>query len=565
LRGIAQPLITAFVNAVGIDRTLRPTRLRTFRTMAENAEKRRSDDEMRQSEEKFAAIFRASPIPICLIRISDGVVIDANAAHLSLLEYSREEVIGKTTLELNIWAHREERERLVAELARNHRVSGFEAQYVTKTGAVRDVMIAGEEIRLGSEILHLGLLQDISARKQAEAQRRQFEGRLQEAQRLESLGVMAGGIAHDFNNILTSVLGNASLAKIDVPADSPLQEYLQSITQGAIRAADLCKQLLAYSGQGRFNVKNLSLNELIEETTHLLQLSISKKAVLHFELHSELPAIGADATQIRQVIMNLVINASEAIGEKSGVIRISTGLARVDPSYPGGTPPAADLPEGTYVYLEVADSGCGMEPETMARIFDPFFTTKFTGRGLGLSAVLGIVRGHNGSLRTYSEPGRGTTFKLLFPCSGGEADPKARPAAVPAVVGWRGQGRVLVVDDEESVRSTAALMLERLGFQVEVAGDGREAVAKFRTDPERFSLVLMDLTMPHLDGVQAFAELRGIYAGVRVILMSGFNEQEAISRFSGKGLAGFLHKPFTFEALTHAVQGALAGLPVHQE
>jgi two-component system cell cycle sensor histidine kinase/response regulator CckA len=405
----------------------------------------------------------------------------------------------------------------------------------------------------------LGTIQDITGRKQAEAERQQLERKLLETQKLESLGVLAGGIAHDFNNILTGILGNATLASLDLPAGSPVHDNLETIRQASLRAADLCKQMLAYSGKGRFVVQNLSLNGLVEETTHLLQISISKKAVLRFNLYPALPPIEADATQLRQVIMNLVINASEAIGEKSGVISLSTGLARVDRDYLGGTLLAPELPEGTYVFLEVADSGCGMSPETQAKIFDPFFTTKFAGRGLGLAAVLGIMRGHKGALKIHSEPGQGTTFKLLFPCAAGDSELiAAESVAKPA---WRGHGCVLVADDEESVRSTTALMLRKLGFEVALAADGREAVEIFRAEPDRFTLVLMDLTMPHLDGEQAFAELRQIREDVRVVLMSGFNEQEVISRFSGKGMGGFLQKPFAYEGLSNVAHRVLVGAP----
>ncbi len=405
----------------------------------------------------------------------------------------------------------------------------------------------------------LGTIQDITGRKLAEAERQTLERKLLETQKLESLGVLAGGIAHDFNNILTGILGNATLATLDLPVGSPVHGNLETIKQASLRAADLCKQMLAYSGKGRFVVQNLSLNSLVGETTHLLKLSISKKAVLRFDLFPSLPAIEADATQIRQVIMNLVINASEAIGEKTGFISLSTGLARVDREYLGGTLLAPELPDGTYVFLEVADSGCGMSTETQARIFDPFFTTKFAGRGLGLAAVLGIMRGHNGTLKLHSELGHGTTFKLLFPCAAGSAELITAEGMAKKI--WRGKGCVLVVDDEESVRSTMALMLTKLGFEVALAADGREALEIFRADPNRFTLVLMDLTMPHLDGEQAFTALRQIRGDVRVVLMSGFNEQEVSSRCSCKGVSGFLQKPFPYEGLSNVVHGVMSLAP----
>ena len=392
-----------------------------------------------------------------------------------------------------------------------------------------------------------GFIQDITGVRQAKTEREQLDRKMQETQKLESLGVLAGGIAHDFNNLLTTILGNASLAEMDVPPGSPTQECLTQITEASLRAADLCKQMLAYSGRGRFVVQTLDLGQLVEQTAQMLQISISKKAVLRFRLEKGLPPVEVDATQIRQVIMNLVINASEAIGDKSGVISISTGLTRVDRAYFAGTLMDPDLPEGEYVFMEVSDTGSGMSPETQARIFDPFFTTKFTGRGLGLAAVLGIVRGHKGAMKVYSELGRGTTFKLLFPAASGAGEISL--SAPPAVEAWQGKGTVLVVDDEETMRSTVARILRKLGMEAVLVSDGREAVEVFRADPKRFALVLLDLTMPHMDGEQTFTELRRILPEVRVVLMSGFNAQEAMVRFTGKGLASFLQKPFALADL----------------
>ena len=403
----------------------------------------------------------------------------------------------------------------------------------------------------GGTLWH-GFIMDVTERKAGEAALQTFQHNLQETQKLESLGVLAGGIAHDFNNLLTGILGNASLASLTLPAGAPAQSHLDSIRRGSLRAADLCKQMLAYSGQGRFVVKLLSLNTLIEETTQLLRLSISKQAALRFELAPDLPAIEADATQIQQVIMNLVINASEAIGPANGVIGIRTGLARVDHDYLAGTVLGPELATGTYVFLEVSDNGVGMSAELQAKIFDPFFTTKFAGRGLGLAAVLGIVRGHKGALKVYSEPGKGTTFKLLFRGAEGRPEEEKRPVSTA----WKGDGCILVVDDEEIVRHTATLMLQKVGFEVVLASDGEEAVSVFRASPDKFKLVLMDLTMPRMGGQAAFSELRRIRSEVRVVLMSGFNETEAVSSFSGKGLAGFLSKPFDFDALSETLRRA---------
>ncbi len=411
----------------------------------------------------------------------------------------------------------------------------------------------------GRTVSILSLVQDVSDRVLAEqaslkaaAERRALERKLQEAQKLESLGVLAGGIAHDFNNLLTGVLGNASLARMDLPLDSPVQSMLEQIELAAQRAADLCSQMLAYSGKGRFVVKRLDLNALIEDTTRLLQASISKRAVLKFSLAEKLPAVLGDATQLRQVVMNLVINASEAVGEKSGFISISTGLTRADHSDLAGTFFAPDLPAGDYLYLEVADNGGGMAPEVHARIFDPFFTTKFTGRGLGLAAVLGIVRGHRGALKVLTEVGRGTSFKILFPCAEGPAETPGSEPATPA--GWRGSGLALIVDDEETVRVTVARMLEACGFTTRLADHGRSGVEAFSAAPDEFAFVILDLTMPHMDGEEAFHKIMAVRPATRVLLMSGFNEQEITARFSGQSLAGFIQKPFTLPALREKLQ-----------
>jgi len=387
-----------------------------------------------------------------------------------------------------------------------------------------------------------------------QADREVVERRAQEGQKLESLGVLAGGIAHDFNNILMTVLGNASLIQSSLSADSNVLPFVAQIEEAARRAAELCRQMLAYAGKGRFLLTATDLNELVEATTHLLQVSISKKAVLRFHLHRNLPRVVVDATQIRQVLMNFVINASDAIGERSGVISISTGIVRADRAYLEKTFLAPEIPEGDYVYLEVSDTGGGMSGETQARIFEPFYSTKFTGRGLGLAAVLGIVRGHKGALKVYSELGKGSSFKFLLPVTDDAWEPTPRPITDRPL---SARGTIMVVDDEETVLAVAAKMLEQLGFEVITASDGREAVSIFRTRGREIAAVLMDLTMPHLDGEQTFHELRRIDPDIRVLLMSGYNEQDAIARFVGKGLAGFVQKPFGMNQLRDTLRTLL--------
>jgi PAS domain S-box-containing protein len=399
-----------------------------------------------------------------------------------------------------------------------------------------------------------GFARDVTERVAAERHRGLLESKLLDAQKLESLGILAGGIAHDFNNLLTGILGNVSLMRLELPSTSGLTEHVDQIEAVTIRAADLCRQLLAYSGKGRFVVRPLDVSELVRQTAPLLQLSIGKNATLRLELAEHLLVVDADATQMRQVTMNLVVNAAEALGERAGVIGISTGVIHADVEYLRNTFLAPELAEGDYVFVEVSDNGCGMGPATQAKIFDPFFSTKFTGRGLGLSAVLGIVRGHKGAIKVYSELGRGTTIKLLFPAS---EDRAARAKAAPVQPTLQRRGTVLVVDDEDVVRGVASRILSSYGFDVILANDGREGVARFSEKRAEIVAILMDLTMPAMDGVDAFREIRNIDEEVPVLLMSGYNEQDAVMRFAGKGLAGFVQKPFTVEMLRERLMSVL--------
>ena len=430
----------------------------------------------------------------------------------------------------------------------------IESHHKTRTGSLLPVEISIKYFMFEGIEYMLGLARDLTERKRAEVEREKLERQLLHAQKLESLGVLAGGIAHDFNNILMAIMGNADLALMRINKESPAVDNLHKIEQAAARAADLAKQMLAYSGKGKFVVENIDLNRLLDDMLHMLEVSISKKAVLRINHYNPLPSVEADATQMRQIVMNLVINASEAIGDKSGVIAITTGCMDCDSSYLKDVWLDENISEGLYVYLEIADTGCGMDKDTLAKLFDPFFTTKFTGRGLGMAAVLGIIRGHKGAIKVYSEPGKGTSFKILLPASD-------RPAELfngeSHKDNWRGAGTVLLVDDEETVRGIGSEMLKELGFCTITANDGRDALEIFKNRPE-ITLVILDLTMPHMDGEQCFRELRQMKPDVKVIMSSGYNEQEVTQKFAGKGLAGFIQKPYRLSVLKEVIRSLIA-------
>jgi signal transduction histidine kinase/CheY-like chemotaxis protein len=409
--------------------------------------------------------------------------------------------------------------------------------------------------RIGGNDRLLAILRDITERKRAEEERRRLEEKVQQAQKLESLGVLAGGIAHDFNNLLTGVLGNAELALMDLVPESPVLARVKDIKGVALRLTGLTNEMLAYAGKATFRIEPLNLSRLVEEMAHLLEVSTSKKAVVEYHLMPDLPLVEADASQLQQVIMNLITNASEAVSDKRGLITLCTGVIKADQKVLSEAFPGQDLSERDYVYMEVSDTGCGMDQETIGKMFDPFFTTKFTGRGLGLAAVQGVVRSHGGAIKVSSELGRGTAVKVLFPCA--EQAQWLPSEEEEKEASWRGTGTVLVVDDEEPVRAVLEIMLERIGFSVLTLGSGTEAINVVRERVQEISAVFLDLTMPDMDGVEAFREIRGINPDLPVILASGYTEQDATSRFAGKGPADFIQKPFEAKVLIRKLRKML--------
>ena len=522
---------------------------RTRELADEVASHRKDADALRVSEARFRHLVEVMGEGMWVLD-PEGRTTFVNRRMMEILGYPPEEMTGRPLTDFLFeedfpTAVRNMEERRAGRESQHdfrfRRMDGSEVWIIVTASPVKDDS--------GQVVSVLGMITDITERRRLE------EAQLQ-SQKLESLGVLAGGIAHDFNNLLTAILGNINLAQLCLPQVSPAMPYLENLEKSVHRATNLTRQMLAYSGKGRFVVAPMDLNQAVEEMSHLLGVSISKKVALRFQLKDGLPAMMAEASQIQQVVMNLVTNASEAIGEGEGLVAIRTGLHEYSAVDLARDFPGQSLVPGSYLTLEVSDNGRGMNPETQARIFEPFFTTKFTGRGLGLSALQGIVRGHRGGIRVYSEVDKGTTFKLIFPV-GGET-----PSAVPEPIdteAWRGSGTVLVVDDEESVRAIAGALLRSLGFEVITASDGREALARYREGTGTICAVLLDLTMPHMNGVEAFRELRRLDPECRVILTSGYNEQEAIQDFAGKGLAGFVQKPFLRRDLMRAMRKVLEG------
>jgi two-component system, cell cycle sensor histidine kinase and response regulator CckA len=389
-----------------------------------------------------------------------------------------------------------------------------------------------------------GTVQNVTARVQAQQQQEELQRQMLQTQKLESMGIMAGGIAHDFNNLLAAIMGNAELARESRHDPVEMIARIEVVISTAQRAAELTQQLLAYSGKGKFVIEPVNLNQLILGMGKLLSVSISNNIHIDYQLAPDLPNIEGDRAQVQQVIMNLIINASEALENNTGLIRIKTDVTNATLT---GT--------ANHVYLEIHDTGCGMDRETRDRLFEPFFTTKFTGRGLGMSAVLGIIRGHNGTIDVDSVPGRGTTFRLVFPCIDSPvAKDTTDTIELPQSPGNR---TILIVDDEEAVRDMMSLMLTNAGHHTLIAEDGEKAIAIVEGNPLGIDLVILDLTMPNMNGQTTYRELRSINENIRVILMSGFSEQEASRQFGSEGIADFISKPFSYSDLISRVSSVL--------
>jgi two-component system, cell cycle sensor histidine kinase and response regulator CckA len=393
----------------------------------------------------------------------------------------------------------------------------------------------------------VGVFVDITERKRA-------EDRLREAQKLESLGLLAGGVAHDFNNLLVGVIGNASLAQEILPPDSPALDLLERVVKTGEQAAHLTRQMLAYAGKGKFLVEALNLSDLIPEMSSLLRTSISRMIALHYDLAKDLPLIEADRGQVEQVFMNLMLNAAEAIESREGLIAVRTCLQNVDARYLRLHPEAAALRPGPYVCLEVRDTGCGMDEATRARIFDPFFSTKFTGRGLGLAAVAGILRSHKGAILVTSAPGKGSCFTVLLPAASCAAD---NPRVSPRDPALRGSGVVLVVDDEPVVRMLAKAALERHGYTVLLADGAPRAIEILEQYPGDIALMVLDLSMPKMSGAEALPEFRRIRPELKVLVSSGYSEAETMILFEGRPVSGFVQKPYSASRLAEEVGVAL--------
>ncbi|HTS31858.1 MAG TPA: PAS domain S-box protein [Bryobacteraceae bacterium] len=497
----------------------------------------REETAHRAHEESISAQLRAvveSSADAIVSRDLDGIILSWNLGAEQVFGYTAAEAVGNHISMLFPNERPPEEPEILERFRDGGVVKHIETVRRRKDGKEIPVSLTVSPVRnsSGTIVGASHIARDISERKALQEQ-------LLQSQKLESLGVLAGGLAHDFNNLLTGIMGHASLAVQELGERNPATARMTEILHASERAATLVRQMLAYAGKGRFVIEPINLSAQVAEVLPLVRTSISRLVNLDVQLDSGLPVLEGDRSQIQQLIMNLVINAGEAIGDHPGAISIRTYSRNTDAEQ--------------QIVLEVKDSGSGMDAETQARAFDPFFTTKFTGRGLGLSAAVGIIRTHRGTISVESSPGEGSTFTVVLPASAQIGlDPNGDLRA-----DWRGDGNILVVDDEEIVRGMARFTLERCGYTIEMAADGKAAVETFAARPQAFAAVLLDLTMPVMSGEEALDRIRQIRPDVPVLLSSGYSEGEALRRFRDRGLAGFLQKPYTATALARKVHHAV--------
>lgn len=540
--------------------------------MRDITSRKRAEKVVQEMQSRYSDIFDEAN-DIIYTHDMEGYFTSLNRTGEKISGYSREEALRLKVFDIIAPEFREEAARRIRQkMEKGAEFTRYEVEIFSKSGKRIPLEINSKILTVDDRPVGiLGIARDITERREAEKERKRLEQQILQAQKMEGLGVLAGGIVHDFNNLLVGVLGNTGLALRRLPKDSPVYEYLKRIEQAAQQAAELTGKMLAYSGRNAFMARPVDLSRIVRETEPLLRAGISKEVDLEFDLPENLQKFYGDASQIHQLIVNLVTNAAEALEGKPGKVRIRTYPFSVTPDYLEQVFFRENAEPGPYVGLEISDTGRGIPPDQINRIFDPFFSTRFSGRGLGLPVVLGIVRGHKGIIHLYSEPGIGTTFKILFPVAADLQETAAVPGYltpdqthedespdVEDATEHPEPGQILIADDETPVRQVMREVIERAGFTVTEAQDGEEAVSIFRQDPRRWRAVILDLTMPRMNGREAFDKIRDIRGDVPVIIASGFAAQDIDLQFRDRPPSAFLQKPFRTRDLAALISRVLS-------
>ncbi|MFT5129177.1 MAG: PAS domain S-box-containing protein [Rhodothermales bacterium] len=527
----------------------------------ESLQKRRATEAKVHEREAFIyGVINNVPDTILTIN-ADGQVETCNPAAVALFGHSPDHLIGLSV------------DRLFGEPTRSRFLQSFnryrksnDPRYLEgmsgdcavsiHDGSTSPVQLQVHEMRILERRVIVMIIRDLADKLRAEQQHSELEEQIMGAQKLAGLGKLLAGVSHDFNNILVGILGNADLALSDMTSMTPARSIVEDIRRSAITGSELTSQMMAYSGGAEAKKEALFMNDFLTQMTPLLRSLVSEHVELKFDYTENIPAIEADATLFRQLVVNLIGNSVDAIGDKPGVIHVRTGINRTDSRYMQTMDINCELSEGYYVYIEVADTGCGFDEEARGKLFAPFFTSKPNARGLGLAAVHGIVRSHNAAVRVQSEPGRGAAFKIFFPYTDSKPKPAA-PREEPGVPeNWRGKGTILIVDDDMAVRKVTGLMLTKRGYRILTANDGKAGVEMFEKHRDEIAMIILDLVMPKMNGEQALNEIQRIDPSASVVLCSGYNEHEAPEINRLKQRVSFLQKPFEMEELLAAVYRA---------
>ena len=508
-------------------------------------ERVQANEGLRKSEEKFRTLFHTSPNAITLTSAENGVYIDVNDGFTKMLGYSKEDVIGKTSAELNIWNDFKDRELLASGLKKYGLVDDLEADFKGKNGQIKSGIMSAHLLNIENKNIIFAITRNVT-------EQRKLESQLQQSQRMESIGTLAGGIAHDFNNILSPIVGYTEMVLLDTPEDSPVRDSLNQVYTSALRAKDLVNQILTFSRQDSSELMLMKMQPIVKEALKLIRSTISTTIEIIQDINPDCGVVKADPTQIHQIVMNLATNAYHAMEETGGELKVSLKEVELG-EYDIITP---DMTPGVYACLIVADTGVGMDKILTNKIFDPFLTTKEVGKGtgMGLSVVHGIVISMGGTIHVYSEPGKGTQFHVYLPVIKSAAEKPKIQTQVPIQGGTE---QILLVDDEEAILSMEKRMLERLGYQVTSRTSSLEALEAFRSNPDKFDMIITDMAMPNMPGDKLSVELIKIRPDIPVLLCTGFSEAMSVEKAASLGIKGFLLKPIIMKDLAQKIREVL--------
>ncbi len=515
-------------------------------------ERKKYEERLQQSEEKFRTAFTTSPSVVTITSVEDGTYIDVNDSFTRLLGYSQEEIIGKPSLEFNIWNEKKDTDLLVSGLKNNGIVENLEAEFKGKNGQMINGLMSARTLDIENKVYLLAVTQDITELKQTEMERLKLEGRLQQAQKMESIGTLAGGIAHDFNNILFPIMGHTEMLIMDTEEDSPFRKRLNKIYSGTLRAKDLVKQILTFSRQERSELILMKMQPIIKEALELIRATIPTTIEIKHDIQKDCGVIKADPIHIHQIIMNLATNAYHAMEKIGGELNVS--LKQVEMNENNALTP--DMTSGVYACLTITDTGSGIDKVVIEKIFDPFFTTKESGKGtgMGLSVVHGIVKSMGGIVNVSSELNKGTEFQVYLPVFKSSFEDEKTQINKQIQIGTE---QILLVDDEEAIHTMEKSMLERLGYKVTSYTSSIEALGAFKVNPGTFDLVITDTAMPNLPGDKLSVELIKIRPDIPILLCTGFNENISEEKAASLGIKGFLLKPIAMKDLSQKIREVL--------